>query len=205
MAKTLTTQSHLFPYSGTHNWEDGDGMATRIAYDLPRMLNNLWAYCNRRVQYMQAAATVPPGLISITVPAASTEKYITQVPILVPLYARSMNYMVGVRAKGAGTAITVDTLKAYISRVPYRGAATLDTAGLSPDKVSLSSSVSIATSGTVYKVIGPAIFYFNVLPPPVTALDQDDLAWLVFTLTGSGGIEGTSMGIEDCTVWYDME
>lgn len=206
MSFTHSTQSHLFGYSGTTGWEEGDGVNTREALDLVKMLNNLW-YTGLPVGYVQA----PTGYVeaSLETVVANEEVYVGQVPTLVPVGSKRLAFTVGASAFSIGFSTTIAAINAYLVSNPYTGdgsPTSFDHSKLPPGYVSTSVTLTTTVTGGVsaYSLcvsttgITPVSGWYGILP------DVDRGAYVVLTCTGNGGYQST-VRVYDFAWWLPPE
>ena len=124
MAKTYSRQVRV-PPTGTSLFADGEGMHTRIAHDAPLALNNMYGYCNLTAGYCQDLSNSGRSTVDID-HTDSEERYIAQVPTIVPRGAAKMVWTAGVdlNAPGAGNSADITRFDVYLSSAPYTGSAT---------------------------------------------------------------------------------
>lgn len=119
MSKTFTEQVNL-PPAGTPWAADGEGMHSAIPFDLARGLNNLGTYCNNHLHYVQGSSsttTISDGVIESLVHDPPQERFILEIPVLVPLWAYRLVWVAG--AKCVAVSLTAVTL--YFAKDPYAG------------------------------------------------------------------------------------
>lgn len=219
MSATINEQSHLYPFSGTANWEDGSGMHTWIAMDGVKQVNNLLYTdlpvanpgCPRASAW--PSAQTKPGAIERLIHSSSREIYMGQFPIVIKAGAKRILWTAGVELYSPGGASTLTFVTMYISSRLYLGpsnsttvAYAFDTGLLSPDYMTRAVAVTHSTSATQYQLADDSTTGLTPCLPSSVPLDgQDRLAYAVFTVTGDGvGIQ-TWARIYDLTLWQVYE
>jgi hypothetical protein len=216
MSKTFNRQSRVFPGSAPTTFANGDGVNTREAFDLVKMLNNL-LLCEAGAGITPgSSSSSTPGRIVQTLHTASREIYICQKPIRIPAFASTFHWWIGfgVRAvllEGEADAVaTVET--AYLSMSPYTGPAApeaFDATNLAAGYTSQSSATVIHPVGedvTEYSTAGGALKPFR---PDGGDPNREVLAYLVVTMTGvytTGDPGGAGFGIVyDEAHWFGWD
>jgi len=207
MSKTFTEQST--PPS-TNIDADGDGMHSVLPYDMVRGLNNLGTYVNPFIHYAQSgswnSSTGASGLVSVTYTGASTERFMLQIPVVIPFWAVRMAWTVGARGMGA---TTLNTITMRLSKTPYTGPdgndGAFNAAGIATGSLTRAVSMSLLTGGA-YALADDSSTGIT----PITS----DLYQLVDTngesktraityaiVTATGGTSAT-VEVDDVTIWF---
>lgn len=218
MSATITTQTHLYAFSGSTAWTDGSGMHTWITRDWPLQLNNLGAYVDLRSQLVMCprvtsfpSGEFPYGAVERLSHTSSREIYMSQVPLVVPWHAKRMVWTAGIEARSlGGLAITISACRVYLSGTPYNGpsaegstAYAFDTAGLAADYLA-SSAITMThnTTTTEYQLADDSTTGITPCVAASMALDGEDRkAFLVLTVTASGGAQ-RYVRVYDFTYWF---
>jgi len=207
MSKTFTEQTSVISANVD---ADGDGMHTLLPYDLVRSLNNLGSYVNPHVHYAQSGSFDPvsnaTGKVSVSYTGASSARFMLQIPLLVPLWAARMVWVVGARGMGA---TTLNSITVHLSKTPYTGpdgnASAFNAAGVtastnSPRSVSMSS-----LTGGAYELADDSTTGFAIDSTAYQLIDTNGdsktkgLAYAIVLATG--GVNA-SVEVDDCVFWF---
>ena len=213
MAITYTEQGNLPPIptaalDAASLTADGEGMHSLIPHDLVRGLNNLGTYVNPHVHYVQGASltslTGAMGVVQVAYTGTTRECFMLQIPLLCPLWAKRMVWTVGATC----TAVSLSTVKVYMSRDPYTGVAgvsgAFDTTKLGTGYRSRSVSVGLSagsygladdSSTGITPIDSDVSRDFN---PGATSRGKRG-AYAIVTATGG---TNASLEIDDCSFWF---
>lgn len=219
MALTLTEQAHLFATTGTTLITNGDPLHARVMKDFPRMLNNLWAYCDLTVGYVRD----PSGSKAVyaVTSSAVTETYIGQIPTIVPKGSVRLVLTAGLTAQAAASnATTVSAIGAYISATPYNGgtggfhgdgtlAPSFDRTMLAQDYTSCSITQTVVATAATSSY---SLLTTTTGVTPITSVRDaagNQISYLVLTVTVAGSGDGFSavntVNVQDVTWWFLKE
>lgn len=203
MSKVYNRQSRLWPSSTPTTFENGDGVNTREAFDLTRMLNNLLLCEAGAGMTPGSASSTTPGYVRQNLFTGSSELYMCQKPIRVPPLATSFRWIIGFGAHASGVTsqtATTTTQTVYLSTTPYTGPGAaeddFDPANLARGYVSQSTGVTITAVGTdalEYTWAGGNGGALSAFRPGGVEPWQEHLVYMIVTMTGScsSSIEGT--------------
>jgi hypothetical protein len=207
MGKTFTEQGT--PPSSNID-ADGDGMHTLIPYDFVRGLNNLGTYVNPHIHYAQSGSynlsTGASGLITVTYVGASSERYLLQIPVIIPFWAIRMAWVVGARGMGA---TTLNTITTYLSKTPYTGPdgndGAFNAAGMTTGYLSRAVSMSTLTGGA-YELADDSSTGITPISGSLYQLidsngESKTMALGYAIVTGTGGASAT-IELDDFTCWF---
>lgn len=205
MAATLDEQTHLFPFSGTTQREDGAGAHSWLPFDLHYAINNLGGKVARDVKFVsspmvdgqQSGEECPGAVETLLAVPSSEERYVCQTKIRLHPTATRMVWHAGVEvfhgpvgsAEAEVTAVTC-----YLSAQPYRGArdvefdpALLGDASNVPSRTVAVTLDTTTADGVEYELAADdSVGFVPAVPNAYNDAGTDNpWCYLIVTVTGS--------------------